>query len=94
MPRNLYVVAIEPGSGKSLVVLSMMDMLSGRVRRLGFFRPVIRETGAPDNDIELVRRRYELPFPYESLYAKKNEEARDMLAAGRHEELSKEIFGR
>ena len=94
MPRNLYVATMEARSGKSLVVLSMMELLSSRVRRLGFFRPVIRDTGSPDNDIELVRQRYQLPFPYESLYAKTHEDAREMIAAGRYEELIKQIFDR
>ena len=73
MPQNLYIATIEPGSGKSLVALSMMVLLSSRVRRLGFFRPVIRESDSPDNDIELVRRRCELPFAYESLFATTHE---------------------
>ncbi|MBW1685612.1 MAG: phosphate acetyltransferase [Deltaproteobacteria bacterium] len=94
MPQNLYIATIEPGSGKSLVALSMMVLLSSRVRRLGFFRPVIRESDSPDNDIELVRRRCELPFAYESLFATTHEEARDRVAAGQYEELIKHIFSR
>ena len=46
MPQNLYIATIEPGSGKSLVALSVMVLLSSRVQRLGFFRPVIREGDA------------------------------------------------
>ena len=55
MSKSLYIAALEPASGKSLVVLGVMQMLSGRIGRLGFFRPVIRDAKGPDNDIELVR---------------------------------------
>ncbi len=48
-----------PSSGKSLVALGLVELLSRRVSRLGFFRPVIRSV--PDNDIELIRDRYQLP---------------------------------
>ena len=41
MLKNLYIVAIEPGSGKSLVRLGIMELLSKRIHKLGFFRPVI-----------------------------------------------------
>lgn len=60
MLKNLYIVAIEPGSGKSLILLGIMELLSKRIERLGFFRPVIRAGQTRDNDIELVRNRYHL----------------------------------
>ena len=46
-------------SGKSLVTLGLVEMLARRVKSIGFFRPVV--AGAPDNDIELIRARYQLP---------------------------------
>ena len=36
MARNLYITAMEPQSGKSLVALGVMELLSARVERLGF----------------------------------------------------------
>src|SRR6266545_503888 len=54
--RNLYVTAMEPDSGKSVVSLGLMELLSGRVERLGFFRPVV--AGEPDQQAELMRARY------------------------------------
>jgi phosphate acetyltransferase len=56
--RNIYVTAMEPESGKSVVSLGLMEVLSGRVERLGFFRPVVPKE--PDPQIELMRSRYEL----------------------------------
>ena len=42
--RNLYVTAMEPESGKSVVALGLMELLAGRVERLGFFRPIVSAT--------------------------------------------------
>jgi phosphate acetyltransferase len=55
--RNLYVTAMEPESGKSIVALGVMEMLSRRVERLGFFRPIVPDE--PDPQLELMRGRYD-----------------------------------
>jgi phosphate acetyltransferase len=54
---SLYITAMEAESGKSIVALGVMELLSGNVERPGFFRPIVR---IPDPQIELMRRRYEL----------------------------------
>jgi phosphate acetyltransferase len=46
-------------SGKLLVTLGLVEMLARRVKTVGFYRPVVPR--APDNDIELIRSRYQLP---------------------------------
>ena len=46
-------------SGKSLVTLGLAELLSRRVGKLGFFRPLVHDD--PDNDTELIRHRYQLP---------------------------------
>ena len=94
MSRNLYIATMEAQTGKSLVVLGIMELLSRRIQNLGFFRPVVRASAGRDNDIELVRTRYGLRPAYESLYAVTHEEARDMLAEGRDHELLKRIFAK
>src|SRR5688572_6804109 len=58
---------MEAGSGKSVVALGIMELLSARVERLGFFRPIV--PSVPDPQIELIRRRYQLEPPHDDLYA-------------------------
>jgi len=67
--RNVYLAAIEPGSGKSVVALGLMEVLSRRLGPVGYFRPVIESNAAPDGDIELLRHRYRLPQTYADSYA-------------------------
>ncbi|ERT04117.1 AAA domain protein, partial [Lyngbya aestuarii BL J] len=60
MVSNLYIAAVDSDSGKSLVLLGIMELLSKRIGRLGVFRPIIHRRDQPDPDIELIRSRYQL----------------------------------
>jgi len=92
MARSLYIAAIEPRSGKSVVALGIMEMLSRRIRNVGYFRPVIPSTEAPDNNIQLIIDRYNLDLAYEDMYAVSNETAQTMRADGHHDALLKRIM--
>ncbi|HEY9628880.1 MAG TPA: phosphate acetyltransferase [Coleofasciculaceae cyanobacterium] len=92
MSRNLYIAAIAPDSGKSVVVLGLMELLSKRIDKVGFFRPVVQAGSAHDNDIELIRSRYASEIPYEMQYALTHEEARSLVAEGRYDELLKRVI--
>ena len=69
MARNVYVTALEPGSGKSAVVLGLTEVLSRRAGRLGYFRPLIGSARTQDADLELILDRFRLPQTYEHSYA-------------------------
>ena len=94
MSNSLYVAAIEPASGKSLVVLGIAELLSRRVDKLGFFRPVTMGEDGHDEDIDLIRSRYSLNLPYESLYGMSYDEALDLASAGREQEIVSAIVAK
>src|SRR5919106_9394 len=89
--RNVYLTAIEPGSGKSAVALGVMEALAS-VGRVGYFRPIVASGERPDNDIELIRRRYRLPQTYQESYGAVVDDLRAMSDRGRYEELLKRIL--
>lgn len=92
MAENLYIATIEPRSGKSLVVLGIIELLSKRIQKLGFFRPIIRSRTTPDKDIQLVRSRLHQALPYESYYALTHQEAQNLIAEGRYDEVIKQVI--
>ena len=94
MANNLYIAAVAPGSGKSVVALGIMEMLSRRIRRLGYFRPVVPSAKEPDNNIRLIKARYHLDLTYEEMFAYTHENARDLAADGRYETLMKNILSK
>lgn len=75
MAQNLYIAACERGSGKSLITLGVMELVSRRVERPGFFRPIIRKPGVVDNDIDLLLKRYSLNQKYEESFGVTSDEA-------------------
>jgi phosphate acetyltransferase len=91
MERNLYLTAIEPGSGKSAVALGAMEALAS-LGRVGYFRPIIGAGARPDNDIELIRRRYRLPQAYQDSYGAVVDDLQAMGDRGRYEQLLKRIM--
>ncbi len=88
MTRNLYITAMEPQSGKSVVTLGLMELLSTRVQRLGFFRPIVPSPTENDAEIELIRSRYQLDFSYEEMHAVSEAEAIGMPT---YDELRKRV---
>ncbi len=94
MANSLYIAAMEPGSGKSVAALGIMEMLSRRIRRVGYFRPVVASGKEPDNNIRLIKSRYNLDLAYAEMFAYTHEDARNMVADGQTENLLKNILNK
>jgi len=94
MSNSLYIAGVAPQSGKSLIALGVMNLLARSIESTCFFRPVIRAADTRDNDIELIRTRCCAEQPYESAFAVTHEEARQMAADDRDNELLTRIYSR
>jgi phosphate acetyltransferase len=49
--RSVYIAAPEGHTGKSVVALGLLDLLVGRVQRVGVFRPIARSADIADDHI-------------------------------------------
>ncbi|HST65992.1 MAG TPA: phosphate acetyltransferase [Mycobacteriales bacterium] len=56
MVSTVYLAALEPDTGKSVIALGMMEVLAARTDRVGFFRPILGD--GPDPLVELMVQRY------------------------------------
>ena len=92
MAQNIYITAMGPGSGKSVVALGFAEMLSARLQRIGFFRPIVRGDGEPDPQIELMRDRYQLQASYAEMHGPSAETVTGLIAHGAHEEIEKQVL--
>ncbi|MCF6203251.1 MAG: phosphate acetyltransferase [Methylococcaceae bacterium] len=92
MAQNIYIAGVEQGSGKSAIVLTLMELLSGETSKLGFFRPLIHQNVKQDKLIRLVIDRYHLKLSPESMYGCSADVARELLASNRYDELLKIIL--
>ncbi len=91
MAKSLYIAGVEPGSGKSTTALGIMALATRRVSQIAYFRPVIPSRDRPDNNIELIRKRFGLAAAHDEMYACDREDARKMAADGAIEQLLKRI---
>ena len=94
MATSVYVAAVEPDSGKAVVALGVMELLAGRTERVGFFRPVVAAGPEPDRLVELVRRRYGLPFESAEMVGMTYDELHELTAAGRTDEAVARVVER
>ncbi len=92
MAKSLYIAGIEPRSGKSVISLGIMEMLSRRIRNVGYFRPVIPSSSLPDNNIQLIRARYSTELAYEEMVGIANDAAKKMFARGQAVPLFNKIL--
>jgi phosphate acetyltransferase len=91
MAGNVYITALQPGSGKSAVVLGLTEVLARQAGRLAFYRPFIASAEPPDLDIELIRSRLRLPQSYVESYALTSQDLHDADARN-HDVLVKRIL--
>jgi len=90
MANKLYVTATEPRSGKSAIVLGLMELLTRNINNVAFFRPLIDADHAhseQDNTISLIKHQFSLSADYEEMYGYTVAEANQLLAMGKHTEF-------
>lgn len=92
--QNIYITGTDRNSGKSIIMLAVMEMLTGHVGKVGFFRPIIQSGGKKDELIQFILYRYQLDLPYEAMYGCKSHEARELLANEQYDELHKIILAK
>jgi len=94
LSQNIYITGADRNSGKSIIMLAVMEMLMGYAGKIGFFRPIIQAGERKDGLIEFITHRYQLDLPYDSLYGCNSDQARELLANDQYDELHKIILGK
>ena len=92
MARGLFVSSTGPRSGKSIVELGLMELLTGHGRKVGYFRPVIQGGPAGDDAIRLMAGRFDMGVGPEAMFGCTNDTALEFVSEGRQEELLSRIL--
>ncbi|MFT2017807.1 phosphate acetyltransferase [Streptomyces sp. 796.1] len=92
MTRSVYVTGIDRGDGRQVVELGVMELLTRHVDRVGVFRPLVHD--GPDRLFELLRARYRLTQPAETVYGIGYDEAAALQAERGTDELVSELVTR
>jgi len=64
--KSIYIASSSQNAGSLLVTMGLMDIISRKIHKVVFFKPII--TQAKDLDIEFIRSRYSLDVSYEESY--------------------------
>jgi phosphate acetyltransferase len=73
------------------VALGLVETLSTRVERVGFYRPIVSSGSEADPQIELIRRRYRLETPYEEMHALSDDEGQAAIASGVFDQVEQRV---
>jgi len=94
MSQNLYLSALEPRSGISLVALGLMESLVRNITRVAVFRPIInpKEEESLDEILHLISTYYNLDIEYSEMYAYTFEEARSLVSDKKNDKLLEGIL--
>lgn len=92
MSKSIYITGTGPRSGKSVVVLGMMELLAQHGRRIGFFRPVVVKDAISDHLVALVMSRYDITAPQESMFGATHASDRDLISKDKEDELHSRIL--
>ncbi|PIE58860.1 MAG: phosphate acetyltransferase [Desulfobulbus propionicus] len=94
MSNNLYITAVEERSGKSAVVLGVMQTVLKEIGKIAFFRPIINDHifGRHDHDLNLVLKYFKLEIPYQDTHAYTLSQARQLITSGQEELLFENIL--
>ena len=83
---SLYIHSTEPGSGKALVALGVMDLILSSTQgcsKVGFFRPIIGSGSQPDEDTMLILEHFKLDQSLEESYGMRSDQAKQLLGEHR-----------
>jgi phosphate acetyltransferase len=71
MTKTIFIASVEPYTGKSIIALGLVNMLLGKTKKVGFFKPIITENnpGKKDLHIETILNHFSLPILYEDTFA-------------------------
>ncbi|MCP4341957.1 MAG: phosphate acetyltransferase [Desulfobulbaceae bacterium] len=100
MANKLYVAGTEPRSGKSAIILGLMELLTRNIKKVAFFKPLIEVNHSRvgklmrDNTIKLIEHHYHLCADYHEMYAYTVTEASQLIALGKNAELHEGIMAK
>ncbi|MGB3005602.1 MAG: phosphate acetyltransferase [Chitinophagaceae bacterium] len=71
MAKTIFIATAEPYSGKSIIALGILNMLLGKARKVGYFKPIINDDPKEkkEGDIEMILKYFNLPIAYDDTYA-------------------------
>ncbi|KIM11707.1 MAG: phosphate acetyltransferase [Sulfurovum sp. FS08-3] len=90
--KNLYITSSSTHNGTLIVAMGIMEILKRNLRRIAFFRPIIKNKEHNDNSIEFIRKHFNLAIEYHECYTFKLDAYEELVAKGERDEAIKKII--
>lgn len=90
MNRNIYIAGVQPGNGKSIVTLGLMELLKAKSTSVGFFRPVVHSETECINTF--ITERYDLTLGQDWSWGISKDEASQLLQNNNSQQAISQIM--
>ena len=96
MTKTIFIASAEPYSGKSMVALGLVNMLLGKAKKIGYFKPIINSspTDKKDVHIETIVNYFNLPVQYSDTFAFTGSEVMRLIEANNQGEIIDTIISK
>jgi phosphate acetyltransferase len=96
MARSVLIAAAEPGTGKSLVTIGLINALLYKAKKIGYFKPIINADPREKKDIhiETVINHFQLPIRYNDAFAFTRQQALQFIENESHGEMIDAIIAK
>jgi phosphate acetyltransferase len=96
MAKTVLIAAAEPGSGKSVISIGLVNSLLCRTKKVAFFKPIINtdDKNKKDVHIQTVLNHFKLPLDYPDTYAFTRQEAMQFIENESQGEMIDAIIGK
>ncbi|MDE3143245.1 MAG: phosphate acetyltransferase [Bacteroidota bacterium] len=84
MTKAIYIASTSPFSGKSVIALGLINMLVGKTKKIGYFKPVVNESPekAKDTHLETIASHFGISDNYNDMYAFTRDEILNLRSEG------------
>jgi phosphate acetyltransferase len=96
MSKNVFIATSEPYCGKSIITLGLVNMLLGKTKKVGYFKPIINADPKEKKDehIAAVTEYFGLSINYDDAYAFTRSQALQMIQNKSQGEMIDVIIGK
>lgn len=96
MTKTIFIASAEAYSGKSIIALGLMNMLLGKARRIGYFKPIINQDPKEKKDVHILTiiEHFKLAINFDDAYAYTRQEAMQHLESERQGEMIDTIISK
>jgi phosphate acetyltransferase len=94
--KGLYIATAEANSGKSMVIIGLLNAFLGKLPRVGYFKPIIDDQHEKGGDvhIETILSTYNLDLLYRDCFEFTKSEASHLISNGKESEVIDRIIYR